>query len=80
MFGGHSNVSFGLPQRKGVNDTFVSLAILAGCDSIMVDPVMNPPADLEAFMFAANALTGKDEYSMQYLKYTRAKMGVTRRK
>ncbi|MBT3660005.1 MAG: dihydropteroate synthase [Rhodospirillaceae bacterium] len=80
LFGGHSNVSFGLPQRKGVNDTFVSLAILAGCDSIMVDPVMNPPADLEAFMFAANALTGKDEYSMQYLKYTRAKMGVTRRK
>lgn len=78
LFGGHSNVSFGLPQRKLMNDVFVSLSIQAGCDTAMIDPVMNNPAGLVDFMFAANALTGKDEYSMKYLKHIRAKMGITR--
>ena len=73
LFGGHSNVSFGLPQRKLVNDTFISLSILAGCDSVMLDPVMNPPERFEDFMYVVNALTGVDEFSMKYLKYIRAK-------
>jgi 5-methyltetrahydrofolate--homocysteine methyltransferase len=72
IFGGHSNVSFGLPDRKLLNSTFVSLAIIAGCDALMVDPIMNPPRQFNDFLFAANALTGKDEYSVKYLKYTRA--------
>jgi hypothetical protein len=29
-------------------------------------------------MFAANALTGKDEYSVKYLKYTRANIAPAR--
>ena len=72
IFGGHSNVSFGLPDRKLLNGTFVSLAIMAGCDALMIDPIMNPPRQFNDFYFAANALTGKDEYSVRYLKYTRA--------
>jgi len=72
IFGGHSNVSFGLPDRKLLNATFVSLAIMAGCDALMIDPIMNPPRQFNDFFFAANALTGKDEYSVRYLKYTRA--------
>jgi len=80
LFGGHSNVSFGLPQRKMVNETFISLSVLAGCDAVMIDPVMNGPEGLEDFMYAANALLGKDEYSMKYLKYIRAKTGTQRRK
>ena len=78
LFGGHSNVSFGLPQRKLINDVFVSLSIQAGCDSVMIDPIMNNPESLQDFMFAANALTGKDEYSMKYLKHIRAKTGAKR--
>ena len=73
IFGGHSNVSFGLPQRKLINDVFVSLSIFLGCDAVMIDPIMNNPSSLTDFMFAANALTGKDEYSMKYLKHIRAK-------
>ena len=72
IFGGHSNVSFGLPERKMLNFTFVALSVMAGCDSLMIDPIMNPPRQFNDFMFAANALTGKDEYSVKYLKYTRA--------
>ena len=72
IFGGHSNVSFGLPNRKLLNQTFVTLAIQAGCDAAMIDPLMNPPADFDGFHFAANALTGVDEYSVKYLKYQRS--------
>ena len=72
IFGGHSNVSFGLPQRKILNHAFVCLSILAGCDSLMIDPIMNPVKPFDDFRFAANALTAKDEYSVKYLKYIRA--------
>jgi hypothetical protein len=30
-------------------------------------------------MFAANALTGKDEYSVKYLKYTRANIAAAKK-
>jgi 5-methyltetrahydrofolate--homocysteine methyltransferase len=72
LFGGHSNVSFGLPNRKLLNDVFVKLSIIAGCDAVMIDPIMNPPVDFDAFYFASRALTAKDEYSVQYLKYARS--------
>jgi cobalamin-dependent methionine synthase I len=72
IFGGHSNVSFGLPRRKLLNHTFVLLSILAGCDAIMVDPVMNPPKPFEDFRYAVDALTAKDEYAMGYLRYCRS--------
>ncbi len=72
IFGGHSNVSFGLPNRKLLNQVFLELSVMAGCDTLMIDPVMNPPAELNAFYFASRALTAKDEYSVQYLKYARA--------
>lgn len=77
IFGGHSNVSFGLPNRKLLNQTFVTLSIQAGCDAAMLDPLMNPPSDFDGFNFAANALTGVDEYSVKYLKYQR---GLRKRK
>jgi 5-methyltetrahydrofolate--homocysteine methyltransferase len=73
IFGGHSNVSFGLPDRRVLNDAFVILSILAGCDTIMIDPVMNPPLEFLEFKLAAEALTGKDEYSLNYLAYQRGK-------
>jgi 5-methyltetrahydrofolate corrinoid/iron sulfur protein methyltransferase len=73
IFGGHSNVSFGLPDRKLINQTFIQLSIMAGCDSVMIDPVMNTPESLDGFYYASRALTGVDEYSVEYLRYTRAK-------
>jgi cobalamin-dependent methionine synthase I len=71
IFGGHSNVSFGLPERQLLNKTFVAMSVLAGADAAMIDPIMNNPKELNDFRFAANALSGADEYSMQYLKYVR---------
>lgn len=74
IFGGHSNISFGLPRRKLLNQAFLNLSILAGCDTIMVDPLMNPPREAEEFKLALDALTGKDEYSMRYLQYYRSNL------
>lgn len=79
IFGGHSNVSFGLPERKMLNFTFVALSVIAGCDSLMIDPIMNPSKEFNDFMFAANALTGKDEFSVKYLKYTRANIAAAKK-
>jgi cobalamin-dependent methionine synthase I len=73
IFGGHSNVSFGLPERRVLNDAFLILSILAGCDTLMVDPLMNPPREYLEFKLAAEALVGKDEYSLNYLAYHRSK-------
>ncbi|MBI2461526.1 MAG: dihydropteroate synthase [Candidatus Rokubacteria bacterium] len=72
LFGGHSNVSFGMPNRKLLNDAFLILSILAGCDCIMVDPLMNPPRRYLEFKLAADALTAKDEYGLTYLAHCRA--------
>lgn len=73
LFGGLSNVSFGLPNRKLLNHTFITLAIAAGCDAIMIDPIMNPAAEYGEFMLAANVMLARDEYAMGYLKYIRGK-------
>ena len=73
LFGGHSNVSFGLPERKVLNNAFLVLSMLAGCDTLMVDPLMNSPKDCLEFKLAAEALMGKDEYSLNYLAYHRSK-------
>ena len=72
IFGGHSNVSFGLPNRKLLNEVFVSLSIEAGCDAMMIDPIMNEVKGLLEFKYAAEALQGKDEYSMKYLTFIRS--------
>ncbi len=36
-----SNVSFGLPNRKGLNSTFISMAIGAGMTSAITNPMVD---------------------------------------
>ena len=36
-----SNVSFGIPQRRLINDVFLVMAIEAGADSGIIDPIAN---------------------------------------
>lgn len=79
LTGGLSNVSFGLPNRRLVNDTFLALAIDAGVDSGIVDPNVADPASVAAldrtarsFQLAANVLTGHDEFAVEYMTAHRA--------
>ena len=61
---GLSNVSFGLPQRKLINQTFLISAMTAGMDGAIVDPL---DAKLMAFVAAAEAVLGIDEFCVDYL-------------
>lgn len=76
IFGGHSNVSFGLPGRPLMNNAFTLLAIHAGCDAIMIDPMMNSPKPFVEFRYATEALTARDEFAMRYIAYCRKGQGA----
>jgi 5-methyltetrahydrofolate--homocysteine methyltransferase len=77
--GGMSNVSFGLPSRRLMNDAFLVLAIEAGADSGIVDPIANDIRRLKdidrasrPFQLALDVLTGADRHCRAYLKASRA--------
>jgi len=61
---GLSNVSFGLPKRSLVNETFLSMAISYGLDACIIDPL---DANLMTALCISRMLLGKDEYCMEYL-------------
>ena len=72
-------MSFGLPRRKLLNDAFIRLSMAAGCDAVMIDPIMNPlreiiepPVNQEEYELAAAVMTAQDQYGLQFLKYVRA--------
>ena len=66
---GLSNVSFGVPVRKLVNETFLMLLLSRGLDAAIVDPC---DRQLMANIAAAEALLGRDEFCVQYLRAFRA--------
>lgn len=77
--GGMSNVSFGLPHRRLLNEVFILLAVEAGADSGIIDPISSPPARVLAadrstrrFRLAMDVLTGADEHCRAFLKAYRA--------
>ena len=79
LTGGMSNVSFGLPQRGLLNDVFLLLALEAGADSGILDPIASPlhrvlalDRDSPPVRHAVAALTGVDEGCRAYLRAYRA--------
>ena len=62
---GASNVSFGLPDRKYLNATYIAMAIHAG----LTCPITNPlVAEVSMAVLAADLSLGRDEYSMGGIK------------
>jgi 5-methyltetrahydrofolate--homocysteine methyltransferase len=68
-FCGASNISYGMPLRKLLNRTFVSMQAALGMDAFLVD-VRN--SELMATLISAKSLIGKDEWCMDYIKAYRA--------
>jgi 5-methyltetrahydrofolate--homocysteine methyltransferase len=68
---GLSNISFGLPARRFLNQTFMVMAICRGLDGAIVNPL---DKKMMANIVAAEALAGKDSFCMTYLKAFRAGM------
>ncbi len=62
---GASNISFGLPDRKYVNATFMAMAIHAG----LTCPITNPlVTEINTAVLAADLAMGRDEYGMGWIK------------
>jgi len=67
--GGASNISFNLPARKFVNQAFLVLAMGAGMDSAIINPLHK---HMMGLIYATQALKGDDEYCMEYINGYRA--------
>ncbi len=61
---GLSNISFGIPMRKLMNQSFLIAAMGAGMDGAILDPL---DKKLMAFLYAGEALFGIDDYCMNFL-------------
>ena len=62
---GLSNVSHGLPERARLNAAFLHMAIAAGLDAALVDPLN---AGLMAAVKTADVLVGKDRHCRKFIR------------
>lgn len=62
---GISNISYGLPRRSLVNSIFLSMALEAGLDGALIDPLDKV---VMGAVRATEAVLGRDKYCMNYIK------------
>ena len=74
LVGGFSNVSFGMPGRKLINQVFARLAVEAGADGGIVDPFQIHREALnqldtgsESFALARALLMGEDPFGVEFI-------------
>jgi cobalamin-dependent methionine synthase I len=65
---GLSNISFGLPARKQINRAFLTLAMQAGLDSAILDPL---DRELQAAILTTELLLGNDRHCLNYVRASR---------
>ena len=66
---GLSNISFGLPARSYINRAFLILALAAGLDSAILDPL---DRQLRAALVTARLVLGHDRHCLDYTRAYRA--------
>ena len=66
---GLSNISYGLPERKFMNQVFMAMAIAKGLDGAIINPLDKA---MMATIVTAETLAGRDEFCMRYLEAYRA--------
>jgi 5-methyltetrahydrofolate--homocysteine methyltransferase len=71
---GASNVSFGLPNREGINATFLPMAIASGLTSAITNPLA---ADVKAAVMAADVLMGTDRDASRWISANRVSRAGT---
>lgn len=70
---GLSNISYGMPLRKVINQNFLALAMGAGMDSAIMDPSNR---DTMATLLAAEMLLGKDRHCRNFtMAFRKGKIG-----
>lgn len=66
---GLSNISYGLPRRRLLNQAFAAALVVAGLDAAICDPL---DAGLMAMLHSARAIAGQDPYCSGYIRAYRA--------
>jgi cobalamin-dependent methionine synthase I len=66
---GLSNISFGLPARSYINRAFLTLALAAGLDCAILDPL---DREIKAALLAAELVLGRDRHCLNYTRAYRA--------
>ncbi|SFR01104.1 methyltetrahydrofolate cobalamin methyltransferase [Desulfoscipio geothermicus] len=73
---GLSNISFGMPLRKIINQHFLTIAAYAGMDSAILDPCNR---DILTTLLATEALLGRDRHCRNFANaYRKNKIGPDR--
>ncbi len=67
--GGASNVSFGMPNRNGLNAAFISMAIGAGLTSAITNPLHE---EITTAIMGADVMMGHDPNCMNWIRKFRA--------
>jgi cobalamin-dependent methionine synthase I len=65
---GLSNISYGMPHRKLINRSFLAMAIYAGLDAVILDPI---DAKTMGIIKVTNMLMGEDSLCREYLRSAR---------
>jgi 5-methyltetrahydrofolate--homocysteine methyltransferase len=65
---GLSNISFGLPARSTINRGFLMLAMAAGLDCAILDPL---DRQIQATILTAELLLGKDKHCLNFVRASR---------
>jgi cobalamin-dependent methionine synthase I len=68
---GISNISYGLPARHRLNAAFLHMAIYAGLDAAIVDPLEH---DIMGEVRTAEVLVGKDRHCRRYTRALRERL------
>jgi 5-methyltetrahydrofolate corrinoid/iron sulfur protein methyltransferase len=66
---GLTNVSYGLPNRRLINRTFLVACVMRGLDSAIMDPT---DKHLYGALKASMMLAGRDDFCMEYIRAFRA--------
>ena len=62
---GASNISFGMPDRKYINATYIAMAIHAGLTCPITNPLIS---EVNLAVLAADLSMGRDDYGMRWIK------------
>ena len=62
---GLSNISFGLPERRIINRSFLALCISYGLSAVILDPT---DKQLMTTLITTEMLLGRDEYCQSYIE------------
>ena len=62
---GASNISFGMPDRRYINATFIAMAIHAGLTCPITNPLL---VEVNTAVLGADLSMGRDDYGMRWIK------------